>query len=284
MVAGGSIKMDVTVNSSGFNFHGKYMNYTGMHDCNNTNITEAEDCVNFVRTNFSFCNESEIRNFSCGDGTEVEMCRCSNGRWQCDVPNVVLSCGNRTIEMIKERIHNRTNMTFIPWQKRNESECMEGCICRGAVVSCMTENGRTINITAGSSGNYVYIYSYSSGNGANVSTNISIETYQNGNVVKVKTITSNGSEVEIKIMPDEAQERCLEKVKVRSCNSENNCNLTLKEEKNRIKYQMQLKRHAKLFGLFSKKMEIRAEIDAENGEVTMVAKPWWAFMATEPKE
>jgi len=256
----------------------KSWNYTGMDDC----VGNDTDCINFVRTNISFCSSGETKNFTCGDRSEVEICKCSSGRWNCSIENAVETCGNRTREMIKERIQNRTNLTFLPWQKRNESECMEGCKCRGAVVSCITENGRTINITAGNSGNYIYIYVEQTG--TNASTKMEIRTYSNGNSVKVKTVTSDGSEVEIEIMPDEAEEIALEKVKVRACNSENNCNLTLKEEKNRLKYEMQLERHSRILAIFQKKMQIRTEIDAETGEIIKITKPWWAFLATEPKE
>ncbi len=256
----------------------KSWNYTKMDDC----VGNDTDCINYVKTNISFCKAGEAKNFTCGDSSEVEICKCGSGRWNCSIEKAIETCGNRTREMIRERIQNRTNLTFIPWQKINESECMQGCKCRGAVVSCVTENGRTINITAGNSGNYIYIYVEQTG--ANASTKMEIITYSNGDYVKVKTVTSNGSEVEIKVMPDEAEEIALEKVKVRTCNSETNCNLTLKEEKNQLKYEMQLQRHSRILAIFQKKMQIRTEIDAETGEIIKIRKPWWAFLATEPKE
>jgi uncharacterized membrane protein YkoI len=278
---GGSSSAAMNGSSSGWNVSVKHLNYTGMKDCVG-NDTEVIDCIGYVKANISLCKSAETKNFTCGDKSQVEICKCRSGRWNCDIGGAVEICGNRTREMIKERIHNRTNLKFVPWQKINESECMEGCKCRGAVVSCVTENGRTMNITAGNSGNYIYIYIEQTG--TNVSTKVEIITYSNGNLTIIKAVISNGSEVEIKIMPDEAQEIALEKMKIRVCNSENRCNLTLKEEKNKLRYEMQLERHARILAIFQKKMQIRTEIDAETGEVTKIAKPWWAFLATEPKE
>jgi hypothetical protein len=31
-------------------------------------------------------------------------------------------------------------------------------------------------------------------------------------------------------------------------------------------------------------MQVRAQVDAENGEVIRTNKPWWAFLASEPEE
>ncbi|NPA38235.1 MAG: DUF2202 domain-containing protein [Candidatus Nanohaloarchaeota archaeon] len=44
-------------------------------------------------------------------------------------------------------------------------------------------------------------------------------------------------------------------------------------------YEVKEEKEAKLFGLFRVKAEVKAEIDAENGEVLEVKKPWWSFLA-----
>jgi hypothetical protein len=265
-----------------------YLNYTGenhaeIDDCfaNSTDAFKVNECITSKQKNISFCDNGDTKNFTCGDMSEVEMCRCESGRWNCDIHNVAEICSNRTMNMIRERIQNKTNMTFVPWQKINESECMDGCKCRGAVVSCQTQNGRTMNITAGNSGNYIYIYIEQTG--TNASTKMEIRTYRNGNLTTIKVIKSNGEETEIEVLPDQAQEIALEKMRVRACNSESRCNLTLKEDREKLKYEMQLERHSRILGIFSKKMQVKTQVDAENGEVA-VYKPWWAFLATEPKE
>lgn len=182
----------------------------------------------------------------------------------------------------------KAKVEFVPWQKRNESECPEGCFCRGAVVSCETEDGRIMNITAGRSGNVIVVEV----NKTNFETNLSIETefVPTLNQTRIRAKLHNGEAKELKVMPDEALQRVLERLRLRYCNQtndENNCALRLKEaSKGEIKqamYEIQVERHARILGIFSKKMRVNAEVDPETGEVSL-KKPWWAFIASEPSE
>ncbi|MEM4230860.1 MAG: hypothetical protein QXF25_03225 [Candidatus Pacearchaeota archaeon] len=106
--------------------------------------------------------------------------------------------------------------------------------------------------------------------------------------VKLMTRLSNGRNAEIKVMPDSASERALERLRLRVCSPERNCTITLKEvgtgNQTRAAYEVQAERHARILGLFQTKMRVRAEVDAENGEVISVGKPWWSFLATEAEE
>src|SRR3989344_4430442 len=52
-------------------------------------------------------------------------------------------------EVIVNKTRGVKQASFTPWQKRNESECPDGCKCNGAIVSCPTENGKIMTITAG---------------------------------------------------------------------------------------------------------------------------------------
>ncbi len=120
--------------------------------------------------------------------------------------------------------------------------------------------------------------------------NITQEQVQNRTRLKVKL--SNGRDTEVKIMPNIASERALERLKLRVCSEENNCTLQLKEvpvrnrtgEERKLAYEVQIERYSRILWLFKKKMQVKAEIDAENGEVLKVRKPWWAFLAYEPEE
>lgn len=98
----------------------------------------------------------------------------------------------------------------------------------------------------------------------------------------------NGSDTEIKIMPDVASEMALQRLRLKACSEDNNCTIELKDVGNnneeRIGYQVQIERHSRILGIFQKKMQVQAEVDAQNGEVISVKKPWWAFIATEPQE
>ena len=103
----------------------------------------------------------------------------------------------------------------------------------------------------------------------------------------MKTKLKNGQEIEIKIMPDTASERALERLRLKVCSPEKNCTIQLKDvgsgETEKVQYEVQLERHSRILGIFQKKMQVRAEVDAENGDVN-IHKPWWAFLATEPAE
>jgi len=200
--------------------------------------------------------------------------------------------GNKTKNQTGDggTIVNKTKTTgnktasFVPWQKRNESECPEGCECHGAVVSCKTETGKTITIEAGRSGNVITITIEK----IQANTTMELEQEDGGNKTKLKAKLSNGQKSEIKIMPDAAALKALERLRIKVCSAENNCSIELKEVRirteNRAAYEIQIERHARILALFRAKMHVSAEVDAENGEVLKVKKPWWAFIASEPEE
>jgi hypothetical protein len=191
--------------------------------------------------------------------------------------------------MTKTRI-SRDNITFTPWQKRDESECLEGCKCNGAVMSCATENGREITITAGRSGNIITIIVDNS----EVDTELEImqEKIDGKNQTRLKAMMNNGQTREVRVMPSVASERALERLRLKVCSEENNCTIQLKEvgrysekdDDKELAYEVQAERHSKLLGLFSKKMQVRAQVSAENGEIIRTKKPWWAFLAVEKVE
>ena len=99
---------------------------------------------------------------------------------------------------------------------------------------------------------------------------------------------SNGKNAEIKVMPDKASEKALEMLRLRVCSAENECTIELKEvgsgEQAKAVYELKTQREAKVLGLFRAKMQVQAQVDAENGEVIQTKKSWWAFLATEPAE
>jgi hypothetical protein len=124
--------------------------------------------------------------------------------------------------------------------------------------------------------------------GKSAVSSISIDQESVDGKTKFHAQLSNGKNAEIKIMPDAASEHALEKLRLRVCSEENGCSIELKEigegEGLRAAYEVQVERHSRILGIFAKKMQVRAQIDAENGEVVNVDKPWWAFLAMEPAE
>jgi hypothetical protein len=105
------------------------------------------------------------------------------------------------------------------------------------------------------------------------------------NKTMLKTQLSNGMNAEIKVMPNTASQKAIERLQLKVCNSENNCSIELKEvgkgEQSRAAYEVQAQKEARVLGLFKTKMQVQAQIDAETGEIIKSKKPWWAFLAAE---
>lgn len=122
-------------------------------------------------------------------------------------------------------------------------------------------------------------------------TELEIEAEEESNETKLMARFSNGKNAEIKIMPDTAAERALERLRLKVCSEENNCTIKLRkvtegDENNedfqtRARYNVKAKKQARILGLFGTEMDVDAEVDAETGEVVRVNKPWWAFLASE---
>ena len=113
-----------------------------------------------------------------------------------------------------------------------------------------------------------------------------LEQEQVQNRTRLKMKLSNGKYSEIKIMPDTASETALARLRLKVCSAENNCTIQLKEVglSNATKqsaYEIQAQRHFRVLGLFQTKAQVKAQIDAETGEIIQVKKPWWSFLATE---
>jgi hypothetical protein len=169
-----------------------------------------------------------------------------------------------------ETKEEKSNITFTPWQKRNESECVEGCKCVGAVMTCYTTTGKTMTITAGRSGNIITIIVDKS----EVNTTLEIEVENNeSNETTVKAKLSNGTRQNIKVMPETASLRARERL------GELGFNITLKEVGKELVYEVDAEKEGKVFGLFRAKGKVQALVNAETGEVS-VKKPWWAFTAS----
>jgi len=106
------------------------------------------------------------------------------------------------------------------------------------------------------------------------------------NETKFYANLSNGRNAEIKIMPDTASQTALQRLNLRNCTED--CSIKLKEanigDQVRAVYEVQAQRNSKVFGIFSVRMQVQAQVDAETGEIIRVNKPWWAFLAVESEE
>ena len=123
------------------------------------------------------------------------------------------------------------------------------------------------------------------GIGVDCDCNMTQEQVQN--MTKLKTMLSNGRNVEIKVMPNTASETALQRLRLKNC-VEGECSIELKEvgrdEQTKLAYEVNTERPSKVFGLFGAGMQVQAQVDAETGEIIGVKKPWWAFLASEPEE
>lgn len=260
-------------------------------DCK-VNICAANSCVN---ANYTTPNETGC---AFPPSMRADYCKCENN--VCVGYKNGQGNGNQTQNQTQEqnRTQNKTekaNLTFVPWQKRNESECLEGCKCVGAVMSCPTADGKIMTIQAGRSGNIITITIVKNGN-ESADTELEIETEnetelegnQTRNRTRLRAKLSDGSKKEVKIMPDTASERALERLRLKVCNESNNCTIVLKEvpvgSNKTVAYELQVQRHMRILALFRAKAQVKAQVSAENGEIIGVKKPWWAFLATEPEE
>jgi hypothetical protein len=104
-----------------------------------------------------------------------------------------------------------------------------------------------------------------------------------GHILRV--YLSNGAHAEVKVMPDRASEVALKRLRAKC--EERNCSVELKEvgygpnNRTRVAYEVKTEKDARILFIFGKKMFVSAQVDAETGDVLVVKKPWWAFMAKE---
>ncbi|MBD3252500.1 hypothetical protein GF386_02110 [Candidatus Pacearchaeota archaeon] len=167
------------------------------------------------------------------------------------------------------------NQTQQQTQERTREKLRDGTYERegGKQIQVQTKANNKIQLKTGNS---------------EAETDLEIESETENGKTKLKAKLSNGRNAEIKIMPDTASEKALERLRLKVCNENNNCSIELKEvgkqDDTKPAYEIQAERHSRILGIFRAKMQVRAQIDAENGEVIKVKKPWWAFLAAEPEE
>jgi len=212
--------------------------------------------------------DNEIEAQVCSAITNKILCEAKKN---CQYNNVTEKCEKNEKEKEREKEHNK----FKPWQKRNESECPEGCKCRGAVVTCWTEDGKIINITAGDSGKVITIII----DKIEVNTTLELETSTENNKTKLILNLPDGRNITLKVLPDRAVERVKEKL------GEMNYTIELKEvtitkgNETRVVYYIVGEKHGRFLGLFKIRGKIITDVDAETGDVILIKKPWWGFLA-----
>lgn len=163
--------------------------------------------------------------------------------------------GERIQERTQERLQNGTSVTIL-----------------GKEVKVKSETGKELEIEV-------------EGIKAKTKINLSSEYNEAENKTSLKAELSNGKNSSVKIMPNTASERAMERLQLKVCNPDEGCQIELKEvgEKNqtRATYEIKAKKEGKFLGLFKTKIDVEAQVDAETGEVIKTKKAWWAFLASE---
>jgi len=215
---------------------------------NETNCTEVGG---FWYNNL--CNE-EAQTTTC-----VEDEDCEEG-YECEDSECVIEEDDR--EAIKEK--NR-----LKFEQRTGQECPDECICTGVVMKCELDGGgREMTVYAGRSGNIIVQVK-----GVNMSTKVTLYHYNN----KTYGVFKGNKTKIIKILPDGVKEKIRQRIRARL----EAHNITLDE--NGI-YQVQMRKRARLFFLIPVRERVRAQIDAETGEIIKIRNPWWGFLARDVKE
>ena len=149
-----------------------------------------------------------------------------------------------------------------------DGECSEECTCTGSVVKCALERGgREMTVTAGQSGNIIVQVK-----GVNASTNVTL--YKSEGKIYGEF---SGETKEVRVMPDMVKNRIRERV-LRELEDEE-----IELDEDGI-YQYRARKRVKLFGFIRARTRVRAEINAETGELKKIRNSWWAFLAKDEGE
>jgi hypothetical protein len=111
-------------------------------------------------------------------------------------------------------------------------------------------------------------------------TELEEEKDSNGCIIKNKCMKklSNGKNAEVKIMPETASQKAIQRL------GELNFTIELKEvgkgDKTKPIYELTGKKNGKFLGIFKIQARVQTQIDAETGEIIKTTKPWWSFLAT----
>ena len=175
------------------------------------------------------------------------------------------STGNQ--EQNKEAIQEKNRLRF---ENKTGAQCPDDCICTGVVVKCSLPNGgREMTIYAGKSGNIIIQVK-----GENMTTNVTLYKSED----KIYGIFKNNETKRVRMFSDQVKEKVKEKTR-RHLEKEN---ITLDKDGN---YKYEGEKKSKLFGFIPIKTKVKAEVNAETGELVKINEPrWWGFLAKDQVE
>ena len=105
--------------------------------------------------------------------------------------------------------------------------------------------------------------------------NLSEET--NGTEYRLRA-RFRGNVTDIKIMPDQASEIALERL--RALNFTVELRQSVHKNVPRVVYNIETNKHGRFLGVFKLSLKVEGEVDPETGEFIGISKPWWAFLVS----
>lgn len=191
-----------------------------------------------------------------------------------------ISSTNKTNNKTKNKTNNKTNnktKSSTSTSIDTATNCPNGCVCNGNLVSCPTQSQIIATQVYGEEGtfseaNQISIGKTFSGAVSIKQENVEAISIQKLNVIDSKVYLETSSGVkEIKILPKEASLEASEITTVQE--------IELKEESAKPVYSISGIKKTKLFFLIPVNVKIETKISAETGHVISTKKPWWSFFA-----
>lgn len=214
----------------------------------------AQDCSD--STERTECNSSE----ECRDKFKSCYYQCSKNI--CIPFNTFVPLSNYP-ECESQQVHpvSSCSLMFIP----------AGCSCEEGVVSCPSvirkdENEIPISIEGVENSNKITIRAQNS----------EVETSEKMIIQNEKLYMEldNGEKEEVVVLPEEASSKAAEATEKSQVEK-----IELRQEQKRPVYSIMAIKRIRLFWLIPVSMKIETKIDAGNGNVLSVKKPWWSFLA-----
>ena len=125
-----------------------------------------------------------------------------------------------------------------------------------------------MTIRAGNSGNTIVQVK-----GENMTTKV-VLYHHNG---KVYGVFKNNKTRTVNVLPDQVREKLRERMRARM----EVRNITLDDDG---VYQVEAKKNGKLFFIFPVRERVRAQVNAETGEVIRTRTSWWGFLAVDSED
>lgn len=240
-----------------------------------TNGEKIKQCWEITEDDYTTdCRCKGVLSSDCETQKQEQECEWQCGAWSdcvnstktrtCTNPNNCTKEKPKESEACENQKSNEKQR--LKFENKTGEACLDDCTCQGVVMRCDLETGREMTVYSSSGNTIVQI------KGINMTTNVTL--YKENE--KIKGDFSGDRTKEI-ILPDKVEEKIKEEIKSTPENLE-------VELTNEGFYEVQGKKKAKLFFLFSVSEKINAELNAETGQIININSPWWGFLSKDKKE